>query len=179
MDSSNMNKEYKPECPKCHKLMCLREGEHGKFWGCVNYPKCTYTEDENFVWVTASAVGHVTYCQHQYSFVQQEKGKVLSKKQREQLKRGKVSHRKALDNKRKKSCYIATYALSETHPVVEDLRRWRDDVLLKTIIGVCFVRLYYCLSPVLILFFRRSKRFKLLSIKLVYWMHRRAKDQAR
>jgi len=35
----------KKTCPECGEEMVLREGEHGKFWGCSEYPECDHTED--------------------------------------------------------------------------------------------------------------------------------------
>lgn len=32
----------KYECPKCGGRLCLKEGPYSKFWGCSNYPSCTY-----------------------------------------------------------------------------------------------------------------------------------------
>lgn len=29
-------------CPKCGAALCIRQGKHGKFLGCNNYPKCDY-----------------------------------------------------------------------------------------------------------------------------------------
>lgn len=29
----------------CGKQMRLRRGKHGSFYGCVDYPRCTHTED--------------------------------------------------------------------------------------------------------------------------------------
>jgi DNA helicase-4 len=35
-----------PLCPECETTrLRLREGAHGRFWGCLNYPYCKYTED--------------------------------------------------------------------------------------------------------------------------------------
>ena len=36
---------YIVPCPKCGKKMIVREGKHGKFYGCSGYPDCTYTEN--------------------------------------------------------------------------------------------------------------------------------------
>lgn len=30
-------------CPECGSRLVLREGKYGRFYGCSNYPKCTYT----------------------------------------------------------------------------------------------------------------------------------------
>lgn len=32
-------------CPICEAKMVPRNGPHGKFWGCPNYPKCKGTRD--------------------------------------------------------------------------------------------------------------------------------------
>ncbi|MFN7453018.1 MAG: CFI-box-CTERM domain-containing protein, partial [Pseudobdellovibrionaceae bacterium] len=48
----------------------------------------------------------------------------------------------------KGKCFIATAAFeSEEHPVVLSLRKFRDEVLLSTILGRCFVDFYYFVSP--------------------------------
>lgn len=31
-------------CRECDHLLCIRDGKHGKFWGCTAYPECTHTE---------------------------------------------------------------------------------------------------------------------------------------
>ena len=36
-------KEKSGMCPKCAGALVLRNGKYGKFYGCSNYPKCTYT----------------------------------------------------------------------------------------------------------------------------------------
>ena len=30
-------------CPKCGGRLVLRKGQYGRFYGCANYPRCTYT----------------------------------------------------------------------------------------------------------------------------------------
>lgn len=32
-------------CPECGKLLKLRNGRFGEFWGCSGYPRCRHTED--------------------------------------------------------------------------------------------------------------------------------------
>lgn len=32
-------------CPKCGGKLVLRDGRYGQFYGCSNYPKCTYTHN--------------------------------------------------------------------------------------------------------------------------------------
>lgn len=32
-------------CPKCGRLLTLRNGSRGPFWGCTGYPKCKHTEN--------------------------------------------------------------------------------------------------------------------------------------
>ena len=33
-----------PYCPRCHELMVMRTGVHGKFWGCRRFPSCRGTQ---------------------------------------------------------------------------------------------------------------------------------------
>ena len=34
------------KCPFCGGELTLRNGKHGRFWGCSNYPKCKFTRPE-------------------------------------------------------------------------------------------------------------------------------------
>ena len=36
-------------CPKCGWEMILKTGEHGKFYGCLQYPTCKYSLDKELV----------------------------------------------------------------------------------------------------------------------------------
>lgn len=33
-----------PGCPKCGGRLIMRQGKVGWFWGCTNYPRCTYSK---------------------------------------------------------------------------------------------------------------------------------------
>lgn len=33
-------------CPRCGGKLLLRNGNYGEFWGCSNYPKCTFTKKD-------------------------------------------------------------------------------------------------------------------------------------
>ena len=40
--------EIKTKCPSCENgYLVSRESKHGNFYGCSNYPKCTYTKNIN------------------------------------------------------------------------------------------------------------------------------------
>jgi len=45
LDMTNpfIKEEYK--CPKCKRILKLRHGRFGQFWGCSNYPQCTFTKN--------------------------------------------------------------------------------------------------------------------------------------
>lgn len=40
--TANQNRVMR--CPKCNAAMIKRTGKYGDFYGCLNYPKCKYTE---------------------------------------------------------------------------------------------------------------------------------------
>ena len=42
-----LRKEYEKQfCPHDHGIMIPRSGRYGMFWGCSNYPRCTYTKNK-------------------------------------------------------------------------------------------------------------------------------------
>ena len=57
-------------------------------------------------------------------------------------------------------CYVATCVYgSYDCPEVWTLRRFRDDVMKKSIFGKMFIRIYYSTSPILVAWFGRTKWF--------------------
>lgn len=42
--SAGAHRPDAPSCPRCHELMVMRTGMHGKFWGCRRYPSCRGTQ---------------------------------------------------------------------------------------------------------------------------------------
>lgn len=72
------------------------------------------------------------------------------------LKKGfKVSKR------RKKGCYVATCVYgSYDCPEVWTLRRYRDNVLDKSLIGKLFIRSYYFVSPTMVRIFGKNNLIK-------------------
>ncbi len=43
--AQELKSDEKKVCPECGEDMVVREGEHGKFWGCTGYPECEHTEN--------------------------------------------------------------------------------------------------------------------------------------
>lgn len=40
-----MSKPENVRCPNCEGPMVPRTSQHGKFWGCANYPRCKGTRN--------------------------------------------------------------------------------------------------------------------------------------
>ena len=60
-------------------------------------------------------------------------------------------------------CYVATCVYgSYDSPEVRILRRYRDDTLSKTKLGMLFIQMYYALSPFAVHYFGKSKWFNAL-----------------
>jgi len=60
----------------------------------------------------------------------------------------------------KKGCYVATAVYGSYNcPEVWVLRRYRDQVLMNSISGRCFVKLYYAVSPALVRLFGNARWF--------------------
>ncbi len=67
---------------------------------------------------------------------------------------------------RSPACFIATAAYGDRDaPEVEQLRRFRDDVLLQTRLGTAFVRLYYTVSPPVARIIARRPKLRLAARK--------------
>ena len=63
-------------------------------------------------------------------------------------------------------CYIATAVYgSYDCPQVWTLRRYRDNILIKTFYGRVFIRLYYIFSPALVRCFKNSLWFKRMCLQ--------------
>lgn len=62
---------------------------------------------------------------------------------------------------KKSGCYVATAVYgSYDCPEVWTLRRFRDNMLAKTLLGRAFIRTYYAISPTLVKWFGKSNWFK-------------------
>jgi hypothetical protein len=71
-----------------------------------------------------------------------------------------------------KSCFVATYAFHESHPVVSELQEFRDDTLMRSNLGRKFICLYYYYSPIIISFFKRFDKisfFKTIVFKPIVY----------
>lgn len=180
-------------CDRCERPLIKKKGRYGAFLGCSGFPACRYTEKlENYHkqestsnpksatdpfigqkntkrnYVNASSIGEVTFCPQ--SFYLREKSVDPSKKAVARMKKGCHKHAKVSRDKR---CYIASHIFSEDHPVVESLRLWRDQVLMKNWYGQLFVTFYYALSPFLIKVFGRTWLFNHIFKVLITKMTKR------
>ena len=45
MANPSENTKAVRRCPKCGNVLRKRNGRYGAFWGCTNYPDCTYTRN--------------------------------------------------------------------------------------------------------------------------------------
>lgn len=67
-------------------------------------------------------------------------------------------------------CYIATMVYGDyNHPQVMVLRRYRDEYLLKSFWGRCFVKIYYYLSPKAARILHNKKR---VNVFIKWWLDR-------
>ena len=69
---------------------------------------------------------------------------------------------------RSPACFIATAAYGDQHaPEVTQLRKFRDDVLLRSRLGAAFVRLYYTVSPPVARLIARRPRLRMATRKVL------------
>lgn len=63
------------------------------------------------------------------------------------------------ENSSKGACYIATMAYGDyDHPKVMMLRKYRDETLVNTILGRCFIKIYYATSPYMVVLLKDQKQ---------------------
>lgn len=169
------------KCPQCQNNLRIRSGQYGKFLGCVAYPDCRYTEKlpavNNEAWIDASDVGQISFCP--YAIFLRSQGKKSTAESEAIMAKGQVAHESITLKTRHpasvKACYLASYAFTPDHPIVNDLRAWRDSRLLTSIAGRLFVRCYYRISPAVITFFGHNRCFRYFAVRFVTWLHQRIK----
>jgi len=72
------------------------------------------------------------------------------------------------DTSSNSGCFIATATMGDyNHPVVLDLRNFRDQFLLKSLFGRVFVKIYYLFSPPIAKLISKSELSKSVSFKLL------------
>ena len=110
---------------------------------------------KNNDWVSASEVGQVMFCPH--SLELKYKGAEVSESAHHRRAKGNFEHEQfnqrikhAAQANRDQRCFIASQVYGENDPRTEQLRTWRDEVLMQTPIGRWMIRLYYALSPGLV-----------------------------
>lgn len=171
------------KCPKCSVgMLKKRKGKFGDFWGCSKYPNCHYTancddrcaeqKSTGFIaqvdesswepWVNASSVGEAQFCPQ--SFYLRSSDEEPNSQAKFQMKRGDLKHASVSQDRR---CYIATYAFGDDHIITNNLRDWRDSVLLHTWYGSLLAECYYKLSPCLIKVFGKSRLFNRMARRII------------
>lgn len=167
-------------CPKCGNELKRKLGSRGAFIGCSGYPSCKYTKsaESNGLkdltatyytpWVNASSIGSARFCPN--TVYLRAVGVQTNLKNKFAQNRGNFFHWRA--SRRRRACYIATYAFSEQHLIVESLRQWRDARLSQTLCGRIFIELYYLTSPILIFVLGRFPFFHKCAKKFVTWFHK-------
>jgi hypothetical protein len=79
-----------------------------------------------------------------------------------------------LQKKSNLNCFVVTATMGDiNHPVVNDFRNYRDDVLSNTILGRLFIKVYYQIGPYLSEIIKRNNTLFRISRNLVLKLHKR------
>lgn len=123
-------------------------------------------------WVSASEVGQVMFCPH--SLELKYKGARVNESAKNRRAKGNLEHEQfnqrikhAAQVNRDHRCFIASQVYGSNDPRTEQLRRWRDEVLMQTTFGRWIVRIYYALSPELVRVCQKVEWINTLSRVLV------------
>jgi cell fate (sporulation/competence/biofilm development) regulator YmcA (YheA/YmcA/DUF963 family) len=74
------------------------------------------------------------------------------------------------------NCFVVTATMGDVnHPIVNDFRKFRDDVLLNTITGKTFIKIYYQFGPLLANTIRSNTYLLKISRKVILWLHTKIK----
>lgn len=72
-----------------------------------------------------------------------------------------------------KNCFVVTTVMGDTnHPVVNDFRKYRDEIILKTYFGKHFVNFYYFIGPTLSSTIKKNRFLFAISKKMVNKIHK-------
>ena len=72
------------------------------------------------------------------------------------------------------NCFVVTTTMGDTnHPVVVDFRNYRDEVLLNTILGRLFIKVYYQIGPTLSGIIKNNNTLFQISRSLILKLHKR------
>lgn len=112
-----------------------------------------YSKKDKRAWVSASKVGRAEFCPH-YLELEQQRVKV-SQKAIAARKVGEKKHDTINKRAEDKRCYVAShlYGVDDERTVL--LRCYRDTHLKYSLPGQLFIKVYYRLSPWLVLLARR------------------------
>lgn len=81
-----------------------------------------------------------------------------------------------LPNKSNSSCFVVTATMGDiNHPVVNDFRTYRDNVLIDTFLGRLFITFYYKIGPTLAKMIKSNHFLLNTSRKLVLYLHAKIK----
>ncbi len=74
------------------------------------------------------------------------------------------------------NCFVVTATMGDiNHPVVTDFRNYRDKVLLNTIFGRLFIKVYYQIGPTLSEIIKKNKVLFKISRAIILMLHRKLK----
>jgi len=108
-------------------------------------------------WISASEVGRARFCAHALEL--KYSGAAVSASAEKARARGDAAHKQfntqMRNAERDSRCFIASQVYGFNDPRTEALRNWRDTVLMPTVAGRLFVKIYYASSPFLVKVCRR------------------------
>ena len=111
----------------------------------VNRGRCPYTGQR-----IDNSFPSWSFMNNRRVYLSHEGFKIMKKEADEEYERIYGTPRPAQNNSNSKTggCYIATVCYgSETAPEVISLKKFRDEILSKSLFGRLFIKLYYALSP--------------------------------
>jgi len=144
------------------KGLSARMGEGSDFrFNCQNCEKVTFSRDLFYV---SNGARICKYCIDNYLLKTPSKGNMLTYEPFINIDLGGLDS-SGMNNS---GCFIATATMGNyNHPVVLDLRNYRDMFLSNSLYGRLFIKVYYYFSPFIARLISKSPLLKTLSLKLL------------
>lgn len=166
----DFDKDYDLARKKYKEALNLKPNDYRVLWGlylCEIATLNTYLRDKGYVAIQGDMMQYVSEATQKYGgraaqFAPDDVKPYYNKV----IDENNAYFINQINARKKKGCYVATCVYGSYNcPAVWTLRRYRDEVLAKSILGRAFIRFYYFVSPMAVKLFGNTSTFQKISRK--------------
>ena len=166
----DFDKDYDLARKKYKEALNLKPNDYRVLWGlylCEIATLNTYLRDKGYVAIQGDMMQYVSEATQKYGgravqFAPDDVKPYYNKV----IDENNAYFINQINARKKKGCYVATCVYGSYNcPAVWTLRRYRDEVLAKSILGRAFIRFYYFVRPTAVKLFGNTSTFQKISRK--------------